>query len=241
MPTALEFKNAIFQGLMNACDDAFHLTGSPVKITPEYVVTVNVAKSLFNIDYSGYGNNFKVKIEEKTSVFATECVHHNANLFFKITNIVNTDRNGKIDIAIYSENGEPICPIEVKDFAPQKSEIISDLIRNINILKLTDGSDQVSKVNFTFLALLEEHKNCVTKGNREFGLRSIEKEYYKKIAGLVKDYSDIRLIVEARTVAEDLIADDMNSSDWESDYDFAEMIADKYHYVGIVITAERAN
>lgn len=244
MPTKEQFESAIFKGLMNACEDAVHFSGHiSAKIRPEYVVTVNVAKALFEIDYSGYGSNFTVRFEEKTAKFATACVPHSngRDIFNLINSRYNTKRNGRIDIAVYDESGQrPICPIEVKDFEPSKLELALDLERNIQFLRVNDIHAELSTVEFAFLASLEEHKNCVNKGSKDFGLRSLETRYRKMLADIIADNNDIIITITARTVAEDLLEDSFDhTKEGMDDYDFAEMVAEKYHYVGIIITAER--
>lgn len=244
MPTKEQFESAIFNGLRNACEDAVHFSGHiSARIRPEYVVTMNVAKALFEIDHSGYGSNFTVKFEEKTAKFATACISHSngRNIFSLVNSRYNTKRNGRIDIAVYDESGQrPICPIEVKDFEPSKVELALDLERNIQFLKINDVHTELSTVEFAFLASLEEHKNCVNKGNKDFGLRNLETRYRKMLADIIDNNNDITITIAAKTVAEDLLEDSFDhTKEGIDDYDFAEIVAEKYHYVGIIITVER--
>ena len=245
MPTQEEFQDAIFIGLQNACEDAFHFTGEiNSKIKPEYIVTVNVAKGLFSLNngQSGYGYEFTIKFEEDTSTFATACVPQMAaeDIFsMKLRGFQNTTRNGKIDICIYDQSGEkPICPIEVKDFNSSTSEILKDLERNLQLLELVDSSTGNSTLKFAFLATLEEHKNCLTEKNIEKGLSDIKKKYIKRLKPFLDKLKNYELIITTKTVAKNLVDIETSFSGMD-DMDIAERVAETYHYVGVIMTLNK--
>jgi len=245
MVTKTEIENVIFSGLTNACADAYHFTGEVnAKIKPEYIVTVNVAKEFFTINngQAGYGHEFILKFEEDTTTFAMACVPQMVadDIFsIKIRGFQNTDRNGKIDICVYDQFGDkPICPIEIKDFNPSKAEILKDLKRNLQLLELVDKNTGASILKFAFLAVLEEHKNCLTEKNISKGLDKIKAKYEKRLKSFKDNLKDIKLTITTKTVAKNLI-DETTSFAGMEDMDIADRVAETYHFVGVVITLEK--
>lgn len=245
MPTKDEFQTAIFTGLTNACEDAYHFTGEVnSKIRPEYIVTVNVAKGLFTINgrQSGYGYEFILKFEEDTPTFAMACVPQMIadNIFnMKTRGFQDTDRSGKIDICVYDQSGDkPICPIEVKGFCPSKAEVVKDLERNLQLLELIDKETGASTLEFAFLAALEEHKNCLTEKNIDTGLAKVKAKYEKRLKTFKGKLKDIELTVTTKTVAKNLIAAGTSFAGMD-DMDIADRVAETYHFVGVIMTLEK--
>ena len=96
MDISKEIITRIFRGITNVFNyyrDANIDISSQIK--PEYLLTVKIAESL-----SENKTNFIIKLEEPTKEFATSCVK---NYQFGFSEKHNSSRNGRIDIAVYSD------------------------------------------------------------------------------------------------------------------------------------------
>lgn len=244
MPTIEEFQNAIFTGLENACNDAYHFTGEVnARIRPEYIVTVNVAKGLFTMNegQTGYGYNLIIRFEERTENFAIACVPKMVatNVFdMKFRGYHNTERNGKIDLCIYDEFNRAICPIEIKDFCPSNNEILKYLERNLQLMQLEDKDTGKSTLEFAFLATLEEHEKCITEDAINIGVRKIEEKYQKLLKSFQEKLDDIELLINVRTVAKNLIGVQTNFAGMdEADRD--DRLTEMFHFLGVILTLKR--
>jgi len=247
-----EIETMLFKGLKEACRDAHRFSGKiNEQIEPEYIVTVNIAKSLNEINSanSSFGSPLIIKVEEDTRVFASECVP--LILFEDIFDSTfrefhNSDRNGKIDIAVYEvsntgsgfENRIPKCPVEVKKFTPSRGEILKDLYRNFEYLQVKDktGNNRLEKAYLVFLA---HDKECLFETNKDKGKERLKKFY----TALTKSFSDslkehnIILRIETETVDENLFADNKFEG---QDPDFiSDRAYESFHHVGVLMTLER--
>lgn len=174
-----ELKNSIIKGVENglsvACSDTFDFYNFAPKyenklISAEYLVTINVAKSIRKMER----NILVIFLEEKTKVFSSRCTpsiayiktpenpRRKGGLRVK-SKVLNTTRNGKIDMVIYLKNSDAIqelssfCPIELKGFNPSKQKVIKDLQRNIEYLNFETETGR-SSVFFTLFAALYSKK-----------------------------------------------------------------------------------
>lgn len=136
-------------GMISVCDDTLYfLEDESQKIGAEYLLTVNVAKKLAELN-SGIGYPYKIYLERKTKLVATDCVplmaRKESKTFLGHKQILrkrhNTERNGRVDICLYRDSGGmariPVCAIELKGFDPSRANVISDLRRNAEYFKIT--------------------------------------------------------------------------------------------------------
>jgi len=252
MVTFIDIEKKIFLGLKEACKDAFRFTGViNEQIEPEYIVTVNIAKQLneINSDNSGFGTPLIIKVEEDTTTFASECVPLELweDIFnSKLRDAHNADRNGKIDIAVYEtivptnfENRVPKCPIEVKKFNPPKSEIIKDLLRNLDYFKISDKTGE-NRLDKAYLTCLHHDKDCLFVSNKDKGIEKA-KEYYKKQTSIfakgLKELN-LKLRIEAETVEEYLFNDNDKFEGQDPDY-ISDRAYESFHHIGILMVIER--
>lgn len=252
MITFDEIEKKIFLGLTEACKDAFRFTGViNEQIEPEYILTVNIAKQLneINSENSGFGEPLIIKVEEDTTTFASECVP--LELWEDIFNSSlrdshNACRNGKIDIAVYEtvipknfENRVPKCPIEVKKFNPTKAEIIKDLIRNIDYFKVSDKTGE-NRLNKAYFTCLHHDKDCLFVGNKTKGIDKAIKYYQTQTSILTKGLTaeNLKLRIEAQTVDEYLFNDNDKFEGQDPDY-ISERAYESFHHIGILMIIER--
>jgi len=153
-----KFEVAIFEGLRSTIKDYILLKGQDFEnqwTKPEYLATVNIAKSISNFN-SYPAEKFIIAIEEDTEDFSNKCVPEKSlEIFnFQFENF-NTERNGKIDIAVYkSDRKTALCVIEVKNFNPTvkaKKALIDDLKRNAQYFLFQNECSQ-SIIQKTYVA-----------------------------------------------------------------------------------------
>lgn len=209
--------------IVNAIENAMKVTLEDIEkfvndytqgIQAEYLFTVNMAKVI-----AGYNelpaNEYKVKLERKTRVFAVECLprivrklggkdkeERFRNLKFdkvvKYENIGDKYRNGRVDLVIYDENHNsanhfndcPLCAIEVKAFNPKPKDIIADLERNMAFLTLEADLKEGKKINsvLEFSAFAAFHWDKRFKIGNIDGNTEFLMEKYNEILKTVGDY-----------------------------------------------------
>ncbi len=148
MPLIEQIEEKILEGIRSSCNDTFlFLEDESQKIGAEYLLTVNVAKKLADLNQY-IGHPYKIYLERKTRLIASDCVplfgREVANNFLGHRQVLrkqhNTSRNGKADITLYNNTdglvGTPICVIELKGFDPSRTLVLQDLRRNSEYFKL---------------------------------------------------------------------------------------------------------
>lgn len=120
-----KFELSIIEGLRATIKDYILLKGLDFEnqwTKPEYLATVNIAKSISKFN-SYPAEKIIIAIEESTEDFSNKCVPEISKDIFNLSfNDFNTERNGKIDIAVYKNDGKTaLCAIEVKNFNPTKT------------------------------------------------------------------------------------------------------------------------
>ncbi len=113
MSLIAQIEEKILEGMRNSCYDTFlFLEDESQKIGAEYLLTVNVAKMLANLNQY-IGHPYKIYLERKTRLIASDCVplfgREVANNFLGYRQILrkqhNTSRNGKADITLQAGRG----------------------------------------------------------------------------------------------------------------------------------------
>lgn len=249
-----EIEEKIFAGLKEACSDSYSFSGDAfAQIEPEYIVTTNVAKSIKEINDSHFGFGYPLIIvpEEDTKAFATECVPQLIwdDIFSPsiLNDRHNSERNGKIDIAVYEKvTGQlgysrvPRCCIEIKKFAPIKSEVLKDIVRNIEYMNLHDSKTGGSHLEKVYFACLENHHGCQYKRMKPHGLKAIENKYRNMLLHISSGLNAHNLVMrfEVKTVAEDLLSDNPDFSGMDDD-NIADKVSQLFHHVGVLVVVER--
>ncbi|GAA4072651.1 hypothetical protein GCM10022389_17570 [Flavobacterium cheonanense] len=156
-----DVKHSIIQGIK----EIFYFNNlanidSSYFIKPEYLLTVKIAEQLA-LSKKGY----LIKLEEDTSTFAKSCVKSWNNGLVN-DDSHNSERNGKIDIAVYSTKSnsghypnQPLFPIEIKNINPSKYSFLKDVERNIEFFNISDVNTGDSVLELSYNVAIEEFKD----------------------------------------------------------------------------------
>jgi hypothetical protein len=248
LPTRDEITQAIFEGLRNACEDGKHFTGQEdFMIRPEYIITVNIAKALFEIQgyYLGHGYGYKVILEGNTRSFAsgafptfrsdTADIFHKASLDLDPIEL-NATRNGRVDIVIFDDKDQSFSAIEVKGFNPSVPKVSDDIIRIIDFINLEDGTGSVSNVKFGFFAALARSDAKLT--NEIDQAKKGVRDKYSNLADAIRsDYPGIDISVNIKDVSNNIIGvGEKPTGDPVFD---AERYGEAHIYFGVVLTISK--
>lgn len=250
-----EIEQKIFEGLKESCKDVYRFTGKiNGMIEPEYIVTVNIAKKLneINSKNNDFGSPLVIKVEEDTRTFASECVPLECwkDIFNpQLRDSHNTDRDGKIDIAIYEtiipnnlESRLPKCPIEVKKFNPTKAEIFKDLMRNLDYFKVSDSKTGENRLEKAYLVFLYHDRDCLFVTNKSNGINKAKLKYEQLTSQFAEwiNNLNLKLRINIETVEEYLFDNNEefegHDPDWISDRAY-----ESFHYIGVIIVIEKMN
>lgn len=113
------------RGVQTQCDYKRHL----VQVKPEYLLTVYVAEEIFKVNGFSSRQDFSINIEEKTSEVALH-LHlqkHGIRNADKLNSAIK--RVGKVDIFAFERFSKRSMVVELKNYDPQKSEIVKELER----------------------------------------------------------------------------------------------------------------
>lgn len=146
-------------------------------IKPEYLLTVKIAEQL-----ALSKRDFLIKLEENTTTFAKSCVKSWKNGLVN-DNSHNSERNGKIDIAVYSTKSntghypnQPLFPIEIKNINPAKYSFLKDVERNIDFFKISDVNTGDSVLELAYNVAIEEFKD-IFKENVSDKILTVKEKY----------------------------------------------------------------
>jgi len=186
-----ELNSSIIKGIYCAYKDSkrFNGTINPY-IKPEYLITVNIAKSISE-DF-----DLIIKLEEPTEIFLKESAdkleilkHFHYIKDFK-ENREKLLRTGRIDIVLYDEKKKNVYPIEIKGFdSPMrnKQRLFDDINRLLLFMQDETGN---SNIGFSTIAFIQEAKasfeseinDCLMKINQDYTsmLELVYSEYLEK-------------------------------------------------------------
>lgn len=188
MELLTQIEEKIWKGMRASCSDTFFfLEDESQQIAAEYLLTVNVAKNLADLNkYIGYP--YKIYIERKTSLIATDCVplfgREVAINIFGYRRVLrkrqNTSRNGRADIALYYNTGglsdTPVGVIELKGFDPGSTYVIKDLSRNVEYFNLKCRTG-VSQIKYTCFAAMHSFPKSITDEQIKIDLSGLRAKY----------------------------------------------------------------
>lgn len=198
--------SSIIKGIYYAYEDSAKFNGfiNPI-IKPEYLITVNVAKSIRE-DF-----DLIIKLEEPTDNFLNESAdkldilnHYQYIKHFKETKEEEL-RKGRIDIVLYDKDGKKnVLPIEIKGFdtpTRNKQRLFDDI--NRLLLFMSDDSGH-GNIKFSTVAFIQETKVIIESEIAE-SLLNIKKEYTKIIEAVYGDYlNDFKFEIHTEKVFDNL-------------------------------------
>ncbi len=236
-----EIENRIFKGLKSTCSDAILFNHEfEDDIRPEYLITVNIAKAIGELN-SAPGSPLIVRLEESTKEFTTRCVpdmswegSQDSIKIFAPTifrNRHNTERNGRFDICVYEGQYEkPVTAIELKLIDPTEQAIKDDIARLSEILHLNDNTG-TSKVKYTYFACVEINKDIKFKNQRQGNLAAVKEKYHKWLENLTDDKTGFDVCALNIDDLKTLTANKMTGDPiFDSD-----LVAYAKHYVGVIV------
>jgi len=207
-------------------------------IKPEYLLTVKIADQFISAK-----SNFIVKIEEDTSSFAKSCVKSWNNGLVN-SDSHNSERNGKIDIAVYSTKlntghypNQPLFPVEIKNINPSKYSFLKDVERNIDFFKISDVNTGDSVLELAYNVAIEEFKD-IFKENVPDKILTVKEKYKNWIqtSNLITD--DLSFEIFAECVDSPIYSkDEKCSSDEGGDPSF--YFNNDYTRIGIIVEIYR--
>lgn len=230
--------------LRTSCDDAFYFSDDETQlIDAEYLLTVNAAKAIQELNHC-FGTSYKIRLEHDTDKFATACTplfgreHAEGFLGYKTTirSKNNTQRSGKIDVAVYtSKNGldTPLCAIEVKGFNSSKKLITQDLERNAEYFRLASTTGHSSLPFAAFIAL-HSYKSVWSDKKESKALKKVT-DKYKSIISENPNLSSLKHEIDVVTIRRGILPDPNDPHVQEVGLSGDE----DYLFVGVIITSEQ--
>jgi len=242
-----EIQNKIYKGLKNTCKDGILFNGEfYAEIKPEYLIGVNIAQALGELNIYP-GSPLIIRLEEPTEDFATRCVPDMswedtekgfevfAPTIFRTRH--NTDRNGRFDIGLYTEDKEnPITAIEFKLVNPTKDGISDDIKRLSEILHLVDTTGN-TKVKYTYFACIELNEKIKFDTEVKANLKTVKQKYTDWLNELTDEKTDFdiatlniddSLILTPQKITGDDIFD-------------GDQYSQAKHFVGVIIRLKKKN
>lgn len=238
-----KFELSIIEGLRATIKDYILLKGLDFEnqwTKPEYLATVNIAKSISKFN-SYPAEKIIIAIEESTEDFSNKCVPEISKDIFNLSfNDFNTERNGKIDIAVYKNDGKTaLCAIEVKNFNPTKTakdKVILDLKRNAQYF-LFENENSQSIIKKTYLAYFRHFPETRFQNQIQNDLNSAKKELEEIIKTEINP-KGFNFRVEVATVHDNLLYLGKHS-DEEIFNDTGDLYAQAVHFVGVIGVFEK--
>lgn len=230
----------ILSGLKRACFDAIEFSEDFArKIDAEYLLTVNVAKSIVTLN-QGIGFPLRVILEHRTSRFTTACVpligYVPAANFMGRQSIIrkphDTSRRGRIDIAVMHDlNGieAPVCAIELKGFNPGRRHVIKDLTRNLEYFQVIDETGR-SRIEFSNFAALHSFNQTYHENQCARDLLSLKKRY-EVIVSTLDLPNDLAVDIKVASISSSLNKDEL------SEFERNRLSDDGcHHYAAVLVT-----
>jgi len=207
-------------------------------IKPEYLLTVKIAEQLA-LNKSDY----LIKLEEDTSTFVKSCVKSWNNGLVN-DDSHNSERNGKIDIAVYSTKSnsghypnKPLFPVEIKNINPSKYSFLKDVERNVEFFKISDVNTGDSALELAYNVGIEEFKE-IFKEHVPDKIVSVKKKYKNWIQNSNLISNDLSFDVFAECVDSPICSiNDKPNLDEGDDPSF--YFSNDYTRIGVIIEIYR--
>lgn len=176
-------------GLYTVSWEAYLFSGKEDQlITAEYLITVNIAKSIAKNLSGSPDGDYKVWLEHPTKTIVKDLTPLYKTLL-KAKGILrdpstllpakDTSRPGKADIAIYKETNSgplPNCVIEVKGFNPSRKRTIDDLSRNLEYFNFTSNTGQ-SLLQLSMFVAIHSYKNNFQPSLESINAKKLRNRY----------------------------------------------------------------
>ncbi|ENG7521802.1 hypothetical protein ABVD55_005030 [Vibrio harveyi] len=211
-------RKAVVDGMTTAFSDMYMFTERiDSKVNAEYLLTVNVAKSIVAQNKYGPADPYSVEVEKSTKRFTRDCFYPIKFVFggFKSKNLLlskklpRVSRSGRIDIVVYENKNntyigkQPICAIELKGVNPQRTLVVKDLRRNFELLILEANTGK-SVLDFTLFASVHAFDNISSDDQIKHNENAILKRYTKWLSEVGK-LSGIEAEIIAKTVSSETL------------------------------------
>ena len=242
MTSREDIEEAVRDGMRQACSDSLVFSEDETRqIDAEYLLTVNVAKSIAKLN-TAFGDPYRIFAERQTRRFCDDCIPLVKRLpaadLIGRTDILrtpgcNVSRNGRIDICIYrSRSGfddVPVCAIELKRFGCTSQPAIDDLIRNSEYFGLS-GPTGDSRIEFTVFGSLESYPKSLTQEDFERDLAAA-KDFYTGLLKSLNPRATFSANVDAFTVRSGLEVSDCDDGE--------KVLESNHHFAGVLVTFAR--
>ncbi|ELJ8531306.1 hypothetical protein RUK45_003383 [Vibrio cholerae] len=229
------------EGMCSALSDAVSFTENFASIAnAEYLITTNVAQKISELGPLRGPAQISTHVEMPTKDFASKCVPlmkqpivknfsdlHKKTVFRKPK---NTERNGRIDIAVLKQGtleNTPICAIELKGFNPAKNLVIKDLNRNLEYFKLYCSTGK-SQIEFTQFCAIYQFSKAILKSDIPKNIQAVTTKYQSYLSALSIP-SDVEFDMKVFSASERLLNGD------ESDDEYDSISHELHHHVGVII------
>jgi hypothetical protein len=235
-------EDGIRTGLENTCKDAINFCGSfTTKVSPEYLITVNISQAIGNTNYSP-GEPFLIRPEEPTRRFADRCVESIKwnNIFETIirTGRLNTTRKGYLDIAIYNaKTSNPLTAIEVKLVSPDYKRFHRDIIRLMELLHLHDEKHGLSKIKRAYFACIEIDCTVKFPSQVDEHLDIVWRKYTRWLTEVFDSDDKTDFEVNVVSIEASLLLTDQIKTDDEITN--ADLYSQARHCAGVIIVLKR--
>ncbi|MCG5290846.1 hypothetical protein L7842_005000 [Providencia rettgeri] len=165
-----ESKKKIIEAMKQTVTDFFYFTDDESSVlNVEYLLTVNVAKKLIELNKGGFGP-YRVYLEHPTKILERECLPSVIERPMPRSRFTRSEmrnyspyisRAGRVDVCVYKEENiykHPIILVEVKGFNPPLSKIKEDMIRIFQFMNATCNTGS-SLLKNAFLISLYNYTN----------------------------------------------------------------------------------
>lgn len=243
-----EIEEKIIEGLKSTYQDLLKFNKEQNSIIkPEYIITVNIAQKISDINSSNNPDDYpiRIKLEERARKFLSLCkVYDLATDFNELftmnkwrileSNIIPKSKQ-RLDIAIYNKKDEPISVIEVKKFTEYPTLLLKDINRNLNFLGWYNSKLYDSLLKTAFIVFLINDKDSVRDTEINTRKSQIKSNYDSFISNLNIDQS-IKVEINVETLSESLLNQTDNSlpDDFQQD-----KFEKRHHFLYVIIKFER--
>jgi hypothetical protein len=165
----------------------------------EYLITVNIAQSLYKWN-AELGHTYCVALEFDVEDFVKNCLPQRVDVIDLWTTIITNpepsalkhDDSGRLDVAIFKNQNESYCPIEVKAINQNYDSIIEDVDRIAKIISKKDpnGIENTTECGFCiFLKYIGGEKRVSHAQGLESTKERIVSEFGDRIKHLINKYN----------------------------------------------------
>jgi hypothetical protein len=216
-------------------------------IKPEYLVTVNVAKRIAEINdvYNPDEYPLRIRLEEKARKFLNACRVYvpattvdelfTLNYWEELVSDILPKSKQRVDIAIYDSNEKPLVIIEVKKFTQYPKTLKKDIKRNLNFLGLYKQTLFQSELKTSYLVFLYNDKDSIKESQVSSKISELKK-FYEDFITEQKIDTNINTTVDVYSITNSLLTtDDLKMPMEIQQYQFEK----RHHYLCVLIKFDR--